>query len=384
MRIGLNLLHARLEIGGAWNYIANLLDTLGAAEGEISYIAYCTRASADLVPDDPRFTRKLVNLSGRSQIWRIAYEQAVLPFIARRDGVDCLHWFANNGPLLNITPSVVTIYDMMFLDGQSRTPSGVSALKRAYLRMMIRHTCQNAEVLAPMSETTASVAYRLFHAERRRMVVIANPLSPDLHRSSFDACEGLRRKYGLPPQFWLYVAHPYPHKNHLRLLEAYSKFKQSTSSPWPLVLRGDREKGAESIDAAAADLGITSSIIWLPRLSPIEMATLYSAATALIFPSLYEGGGIPVLEAMACGCPVAASDIPTSREFAGDAALSFDANKVDDIVAAMLRLSSDPELLAQLAARGLNRARQYSRERVLEQILAAYRLGTRRAIGHAA
>jgi glycosyltransferase involved in cell wall biosynthesis len=381
MKVGLNLLHARSEIGGAWNYIANIIQALKLADAEFEFVAYCTSLSEQLVPDDPRFGKKLVRISGSSQIARILYEQTVLPFRALADGVQCMHWFANVGPLMHLIPSVVTIHDMMFLDNPVDTPTGLSRGKKLYLREMARHTCRNAEALAPVSETTAGVVDRLFGPDHQRVFVIRNPLDQELRRSPTERIERLRERYALPPQFWLYVAHPYPHKNHLRLFEAYKTFRDRSPSNWPLVLRGDREKRDPSLERATISLGIGDSVVWLPRLSQEDMTDLYSAAGALVFPSLYEGGGIPVLEAMACGCPVVASDIPTSKEFAGDAALLFDATNADSMAEAMLRFFREPSLRESCVAKGLIRAERYSSKNVIAKLLAAYRYSAQNKAG---
>jgi len=127
------------------------------------------------------------------------------------------------------------------------------------------------------------------------------------------------------------------------------------------------------LDQLTHDLGIDTSVIWLPRLSDKDMASLYSAATAMVFTSLYEGCGIPLLEAMTCGCPVIASNIPTTQEFAGEAALTFDPTNVDEISDAMRRFSEDPQLRASYAVKGIVKAQQYTFRNVAARLLTAYR-----------
>jgi len=373
MKIGLNLLHARPEIGGAWNYITSIVQTLKLLDCDFEFLAYCTSVSAEMVPDDPRFKVKLVRLGSSSQLARVSYEQCVLPFLAHRDEVDCIHWFANTRSLVGLVPSVVTIHDLMFIDKPVDTPSEVSFAKKLYLREMERYTCRRAEVLAPVSEATAEVAVRLFGNERKRIFVVPNPLDDSFHPAALEDVNEFRERFKLPRHFWLYVAHPYPHKNHARLFSAYKKFRDTSQCTWPLVLRGDSAKGNELLAQMALDLGIAESVVWLPRLSSKDMVRLYSAATAMIFPSLYEGCGIPVLEAMACGCPVTASDIMTTKEFAGDAALMFDAANVDAIVRAMLRFLADPALRESCSTKGRLKAEQYSSRNTAGRLLAAYR-----------
>ena len=169
------------------------------------------------------------------------------------------------------------------------------------------------------------------------------------------------------------MAHPYAHKNHARLLLAYKQLRDSGGCSWPLVLRGDQQGEWANITQSIHDLGITDNVVWLPRLSVTNLVSLYSAATALIFPSLYEGCGQPVLEAMACGCPVVASNIPTTLEFAGAAAVTFDAISVEEITGAMQRVSVDSELRGRLRAEGLARARMYSQESTALRLMDAYK-----------
>jgi glycosyltransferase involved in cell wall biosynthesis len=280
-----------------------------------------------------------------------------------------MHWFANNRSLLGLVPSVVTIYDFLSIE----RPSEVPFAKRLYLREMARFACKWADSIAPMSETTAETAIRLFGVDRKRIFVVPHPIDDTFSRASDATVNDFLERFNLPSRFWLYVAHPYPHKNHARLFSAYKKFKESSQCGWPLVLRGDRSKDNGMLDKLTSELGIDASVIWLPRLSGKDMASLYSAATAMIFPSLYEGCGIPLLEAMTCGCPLIASDIPTTQEFAAEAALTFDPTNVDEISGAMCRFFAEPQLRASYAAKGIIKAEQYTPRNVAARLLIAYR-----------
>ena len=142
-----------------------------------------------------------------------------------------------------------------------------------------------------MSETTTHALCNILKARLEHMQVIPAIVNASFQPVSSDEVIELRRKHNLPDQFWLYMAHFYPHKNHLRLLQAYYDLKSNGFSPWPLMLRGDDHGAKEEVKRLVAQLGLENDVRFLSHLSEGELPVLYSSATALVFPSLYEGGG---------------------------------------------------------------------------------------------
>ncbi len=373
MRVGLNLLHARPAIGGAWNYIARLIRALAETAPDVEFVAYTSRASASLVPRMANFRSVQVNLDPGDQARRVLYENTWLPVQAHRDRLDCMHWFANTQAMVNAVPAAVTVYDLQSL----LRFADYSPMKRLYTRTMVKRTARRAALLLPMSQSTAQGLRQVLGVPEARMVVIPPVIGEGFRPQPRDVTDCLRRRYGLPPDFWLYVAHFYRHKNHSALLDAYALLRRRSGSGWPLVLRGDESGTKSQIIEAAEAKGLGSNVMFLPKLDDGELPALYSAASALVFPSLYEGGGIPVLEAMACGCPVLASDIPTSREFAGDAALMFDPTSIGSIAAAMALAQTDDALREQCRERGLARVGRCRPATVCATLLGAYHLAVK-------
>jgi glycosyltransferase involved in cell wall biosynthesis len=367
--VGLNLLHARPAIGGGWQYIENVLAAVARFNVDCNFIAYCTEASAELVPKDSRFEIRTSRCVTSWQPVRVLYEQTILVAIARRDRLDCMHWFAVNRSLFEIAPAVVTLYDCICLE----KGEAIGTMQRQYLRRMVKFACGRAQVVAAISESTAQSALRLLPVQAKRVFVVPNPVDERYRPAPVDEVVQFRRQFGLPNQFWVYVAHPYSHKNHARLLAAYRKFRDRGGDPWPLVLRADRKADWVSVGKVIQELGLDNDVLWLPRLSTADIVRLYSAAAVLIFPSLYEGCGQPVMEAMACGCPVAASDIPTCREFGGSAAFLFDPFSTDAIAGAMQRMSTDAALRERCRGEGFAMARKYSQEKAALTLIEAYR-----------
>lgn len=368
MRIGLNLLHALPEIGGGWNYIANLVAALGQCDDTNTYIAFVTKESECLVPAKPNFKSVRINIRSVSRAQRVMYENTILQLRAHKHKLDCMHWFANTQALINAVPGVVTVYDLQaFLNLAT-----FSRVKRLYLRFMTSMTARRASVLLPMSRATAQDLQCVLNVNVARMIVIPVVMGSQFKPAAAEEIMRFKAKYRLPDRFLLYVSHMYPHKNHLNLLQAYHRLKSSGFSPWPLVLRGD-PKGAETdVMDTIARLNLEKDTILLPRLDKGELPALYSAASALLFPSLYEGGGIPIVEAMACGCPVVASDIPPTREFAGEAGSYFDPRDSDSIVRAMVELQRNPDSRERQRQAGLARAAEFRPQLVVSKLLSAY------------
>jgi glycosyltransferase involved in cell wall biosynthesis len=172
--------------------------------------------------------------------------------------------------------------------------------------------------------------------------------------------------------FWLYVAHFYQHKNHVSLLKACAYLKSSGFSPWPLVLRGDRKDASDIVIQTISALDLHESVILLPRLDLSEMPALYSAAAALVFPSFYEGGGLPICEAMACGCPVVAASIAAVQEYSGGLASYFDPGDVVSIARSMKCVQEDESLRRKLAADGPSQAAKFDGKIAAHGILSVY------------
>ena len=373
MLIGLNLLHANIGIGGGWNYIKGLVSALGEYDKANKYIGYCTDESECLVPVKTNFSKKKVKFSGTNRIMRIIYENTVLPILAKNDGIDCLHWFANTLGFFCPVFSVVTIADMLMYE----RPKSFSAIHQVYLRAMLPRTVKTADILAPISQSTANAVASILNGDLARMVVIPPIISEEFRPVSYEQTEVFRAKYRLPNKFWLYVAHYHPYKNHSRLFRAYAQMKTVETNYWPLVLRGEKNGAENEIKRLLNETGIAEDTIWLPRLGNEEMPLLYSSASALVFPSTYEGAGIPVMEAMACGCPVTASRIPTNIEFAGDAAMLFDPHRIEMITDALLRVGRDRELRERYRQLGLKKVEGLRPRRIAELTVSCYQKACR-------
>jgi glycosyltransferase involved in cell wall biosynthesis len=367
VRIGLNLLHAQPAIGGGWNYIANLVAGLAEHAGGHEFVAFVTSVSASIVPVHPQFQIVRVPIRGASRIVRVLYENVLLPALGDRTRLDVLHWFANTHAPLSRTPSAVTMYDLLAFTPAA--PWGV--IKLAYLRSMIRSTVKSADILLPISYATATELQTRLDAQATKMAVIPAVLPGQFRPESATNVARFRRKYALPDRFWLYVAHFYPHKNHKTLFEAYRLLLlHGGVAPWPLVLRGDGPR--QELERHIRKTGLDRHVLFLPRLDETELPALYSSATALVFPSMHEGIGIPIIEAMACGCPVIAAAQPAVLESGQDAIWAINEPSADEFFQAMRILWADTDHRAHLGRLGIERAHRFRSDVVVPRLLEAY------------
>jgi glycosyltransferase involved in cell wall biosynthesis len=366
MRIGLNLLPVVPGIGGSWHYIASLLGALTTHDHENQYVAFVTKASASLISERPNFTCVELPLHATLRPLRIAYENSFFPLVSHRYRLDCIHHFFGTLPLFGGEASVVTVFDVMAF----ARPTDFSMAKGAYLRMMRRRAAKNASVLAPMSQSTARSLREWLDVPDARMKVVLPSLSSEFYRRSAADVDAFRALHGIAEDFWLCVAGPYPHKNLERMIEAFAQLREQQSVGWSLVIRGHL---AGQLEQRIAGSALQRHVRFLPWLSDGDMPLLYSAASALIFPSLYEGGGLPVIEAMGCGCPIVASKLPTTHEFAGEAALTFDPVSVPDMVRVMSECEQSCDTRARMSASAKTRASRFDSLASASSCIEAYR-----------
>ncbi|HEY3381843.1 MAG TPA: glycosyltransferase family 1 protein [Vicinamibacterales bacterium] len=376
MHIGLNLLHPYPAMGGIWHYIARLLDA--GAEPPVGHLstAFVTTSSRALVPPSPRIRVEDLRIPGLSRSVRVLYENLVLDRQLKAHGCDLVHWFAANLGLVGTVPAVVSVYDLREYD----RPGSFSLGKRLYLKMMHRHVASAARHLLPISSTTAGQLALRFGVPDDRMTVIP-PIVSDIY---FDVdrqeAESYRQRRGLPGHFWLYVSDFRPYKNHAALVDAYAELTRRCRA-WPLALRGEGALGMTETLARARQLGVADRVRILDPVPENEMPYLYATASALVFPSLYEGSGMPLLEAQAVGCPILSSSIAALRESAGDAAVWMDADDASSIAAGMERFQADGDRREACAGLGRRRAERWRAPVVANLLWQAYAKAARAAAG---
>jgi glycosyltransferase involved in cell wall biosynthesis len=315
---------------------------------------------------EPRATRWP---TGRPAL-RILWEQLRLPLAARR--FDVVHASAFVAPQICWRPTVVTIYDLSF----ALFPQYFRGLNQAYLRIGTRRSARRARRVLAISEHTRRDIHRLYDVPLDRIDVAYPGVDAALTPAAPESVVEFKRRKQLPDRFLLFLGTLEPRKNLVMMIQAFAQLKRERPEAM-LVLAGGVGWLADDVFAEIDRSGVRDSVI-LPGFVPAEEKALwYAAATAFVYPSIYEGFGLPPLEAMACGTPVIVSNAASLPEVVGEAGLNVAPDDVSGWSHAMRRLWSDAALRADLSERGLAQARRFSWTETARITAAAYRAAAR-------
>lgn len=302
----------------------------------------------------------------------IVWHQTVLPRLARQFGLDLLHVPSYRRMLARAScPLVTTIHDLaaFHLEGK------YDRARMFYGRVVARWLARRQDRIIAISRTTAADLQRYFHLPAGRITVVANGLDHAQFRPGDPAAA--RRwaagRLGRDQPFFLYIARlEHPAKNHVRLIEAFERLKAATRLDWLLVLGGGDWHGAEVIHRRIARSPCAADILRLGFVPESEIPDWYRAAGVFVFPSLFEGFGLPPLEAMASGCPVVCSERGALGEVTGGAAVTVDPEDVDGWQRQMAGLALEEDRRRAVREAGIARAQDFSWERSAAATLAVY------------
>jgi glycosyltransferase involved in cell wall biosynthesis len=246
-------------------------------------------------------------------------------------------------------------------------------LAYAYARAQMWAAARRSDCILTVSEASKRDILHLFNVPPEKIVVVYNAI--DSHFSvtpSDEAVARVRERYQLDHQFILYVGNIKPHKNLVRLIEAFDRLRRGGFEDLKLLIIGDQISKLPALRRAVHRHKLHKQVRFLGYLSDDQLAILYRLASAFVFPSLYEGFGLPPLEAMASGTPVVTSNVSSLPEVVGDAAVLVNPYDVDAIVDGVRRVLTDPALAADMRRKGIERAREFSWERSVAKTWAVY------------
>lgn len=373
MRIGISTSVIQRGKTGVAQYLFALMRAFLPYVREHEFILFVLEEDLPLF-DFAKSSMKLVPVSERFRppVKNILWHQRVLPQLARALPLDVLHVPSYRRMLWpHPCPLVATIHDL----APFRVPKKYSWSRMFYGRVVARRLAQRQDAVIAISENTARDIRESFQVPPSRIKVIHNGVEHErFFPGSRDDAQGkMGRRHHLESPFFLYVARlEHPGKNHVRLISAFNQFKSATKSDWQLVFGGSDWHGAEAIHTAAKESPFASDIRFLGFVSDDELPDLYRAAEAFVYPSLYEGFGMPPIESMACGCPVICSDRGSLGEVVGNAAAIVDPEDPKSIARQLTMLSSDSKLRDRLRESGFAQARQFDWNRTASETLSLY------------
>lgn len=352
MHVGLNLVYLIPgETGGMETYARELTSALVEARPDIRFTAFVNREAVE-GPWADSMDVVVVPVSVRRRIEWVRGEQQLLPGRARRAGVDVLHSLASTGPAWGAQRRVVTIHDVIY----RIHPEAHSRVRGLGMRLLVPLAARTAHRVIAPSRATADDLNRLLHVPANKIDVVpegvgSSPVAPT------EANE-LRARFDLGDRpIVLSTSAKRPHKNLMRLIGAWSMLPAQRPV---LVLPGYPTDHEEELRRKAEQEGIADDVRFLGWISPADLEGLYHVARCFVFPSLYEGFGLPVLEAMVRGVPVACSDRGSLPEVAGEAARMFDAEQAQSIADAISDVLRDEALRERLREAGYRQAARFT------------------------
>jgi glycosyltransferase involved in cell wall biosynthesis len=325
---------------------------------------------------EPRAEEHFRHLRLSQSLWpttkpiaRIIWEQCVLPTALRRSRSELLHAMAFAGPIMISIPWVVTIYDLSFL----RYPQSFNVTNRLYLSWAVRHSIRHADRVIAISESTKRDLVQFLGAPPSQVDVVYGGIDTEFASSRPAQVELLRARYRLPEKFILHVGTIEPRKNIVRLLRDYALAKRTAHLPHRLVLVGGRGWKYEEVDAVIEKEGIGGDVLFTGFAAQEDMPAWYQAADLFVYPSLFEGFGLPPLEAMASGTPVVTSNAASLPEVVGDAAIVVPPEDETALADAIVRGVCDFQLRDAMRARGRTQAAKFSWADSARQTMDIYR-----------
>ena len=374
--IGLNAtcMHSRpgFRNSGVSVYARNLVRALlKDPDPDHEYVVFC---NADFDPASlPALARARLIFSpapGDRPWLRIAWEQTGLALAAEESGIDVLHGLLNVSPLLTGCRQVLTVHDLTYLT----TPGAHPWRRRAWLGLAGRWSLRRAAAVLVDSASTGRDLVAMQNADPDRLVVAYPGLDPGLEGAVDDRSqERFRRRAEVPQRFLLFLGTIEPRKNLDRLIAAFALLVRR-GYPGKLVIAGGAGWGEVDVYGLAGDAGVADRLVTPGYVSEADKPFWYSAAEGFVYPSAYEGFGLPVLEAMACGTAVAAADNSSLPEVVGDAGLLFDPNNIDSMVAALEKICSNSIPIQSLRRKGRRRAREFTWAETARRARRAYQM----------
>jgi glycosyltransferase involved in cell wall biosynthesis len=361
VRIGFDARAIRYR--GIGTYSRNLLSHF--AVSDIQFVVFCQDEEKDAIPLSDSFTLVSANMNPLASHGRAPFRNLV-----EKSGVDLLHVPSPWAPTPLSVPLVSTVHDVTPL----LYPRSLPQILRLRYKRQLGRTLQEARRVITVSQISFSALSAYAGVDAAKVRVIHNGVSERFRpQTAPETLLAVRRRYGLPERFVFWVGDFRPEKNLAFLIQGWARLHKKLPDPLPLVLAGAQTGDFPKVKKEVDRHGIEGSVLFPGFIRDDDLPALYSAATVFVFPSLYEGFGLPPLEAMACGTPCVVSNSSSLPEVTGSAALLFNPTSLDDFESCMLRVLTEPELYERLRQDGLRQSTLFPWSKAAGETLEVYR-----------
>lgn len=354
---------ATAHFPGIGRYVRNLVAAMPAHLAQDERLCVLSPRDEQIGPEHPqvRYVPASATPFSVQQQWQI-------PQAIRRAAPDArvYHSAYYLMPYWAGVPTVVTLHDLIGLV----MPETVSPRARRFFKLTVWLALRAAQAVIVGASDTRTDLIQRFNVPAERIAVIPYAPAPRFQPQSRAAIDAAREALALPARYLLYFGINKPHKNPVRLVEAYAQLPDSAP---PLVIGGAWDERYPEAKQRAAALGLGERVRFIGRVDDAHLPALYAGSMLFVFPSLYEGFGLPVVEAMACGAPVVCANSPGLRDAAGDAGLRVDPHNTALLAATIQRVLDDPDLRATLQERGLAHAKSLTWDGAAQATLDVYR-----------
>jgi glycosyltransferase involved in cell wall biosynthesis len=380
MRIGIDarfLTHP--QPGGFKTYTENLISALARVDSEDNYVLYLDRQPGAhvLLPSQSNFINRIV--SGSFPMvglpWR---EQVMLARQVEKDQIDLFHSPCLTAPLNLPCPFVITVHDMIWASPENFTSRGSWSIKRRFIDwynyLVPTYAIRRASAIITVSYASRKSIIEDLDVNAERVFVTHEAAGSSFQPvSDLSRIEATRRKYDLHSKYILALGAADPRKNLKKLIQAYGLLQDKLRVSHQLVIVWTHPFLASEISKQVIELGLMKNVRFLRQVSNEDLVLIYNAALLFVFPSQYEGFGLPLLEAMACGVPVVASDNSSIPEIVGDAALLFDGRDANMISETISTVLNDDKVRSELIRKGFKRNADFSWDKCGRETLAVYK-----------
>ena len=365
MRIGIDA--RMINNTGIGVYIKNLIDGLSKIDKKNEYLLFVDKKGFD---DYKVQQKNFTFIKIKSKIFSLG-EQYELPIKICKNNLDLFHGTHFNIPILCNCSVVVTIHDLIL----NLFPEEINSYKKKFYYHIIMNTSlRKSKKIIAVSENTKNDIMRLYRLPKEKVeVVYEAPASRFRKINNKIKFDFIKKKYSIYKEFMLYVGLKKPHKNLVRLIEAHNILRNVKNIDIALVISGKMDERYNEIMNIIDNYELNDNVIFTGYIPDDELVDLYNLAKIFVFPSLYEGFGLPPLESMACGTPVVSSNAGSLNEILDDAAIFFDAKNIYDMADKIYQVLTDIGLRERLIKMGLSRVKNISWGKTAFKTLAIYK-----------